>query len=93
MIEKDIQLKVYGRVQGVFFRQSTKAIADQLNVSGWVKNCSDGTVEVLIQGPIDKLNTIITWLHTGPDRAIVEKIEIILEKDCTKLSEDFNILI
>ena len=57
-----------------FFRQSTKAIADQLNVSGWVKNCSDGTVEVLIWGSIDKLNTIITWLHTGPDRAVVEKL-------------------
>ena len=47
---KECYVKIFGKVQGVFFRQSTKVMADKLGVNGWVKNCEDETVEALFIG-------------------------------------------
>lgn len=89
---KEYHVKIQGKVQGVFFRQSTKSMADQLGIVGWVKNCTDGTVEALFIGDDFKLQKLLAWIHHGPEQANVEKVQLISEKDCTKLQEGFNIL-
>ena len=69
-------LKVFGHVQGVFFRESMCRKAQQLGVTGWVRNCRDGTVEAMIQGPPEAVNAMIEWARTGPELARVEGVEI-----------------
>ncbi len=66
---------ISGRVQGVFFRQETKTTAEQLGLTGWVKNLKDGRVEVIAIGPKEKLETLLKWLHKGPENARVTRIE------------------
>ena len=70
-----VQLRIKGRVQGVFFRQSTKEQADQLGVSGWVRNLDDGDVEALIEGPAENVEALVRWCHTGPPSARVEWVD------------------
>ena len=85
-------IKITGKVQGVFFRQSTKEKAMSLGVCGWVKNCSDGSVEVLIQGDASVMDQMMDWLFIGPEMAQVREVKILSQKDCTKLKEGFTIL-
>lgn len=65
-----------GRVQGVFFRDSTRREAARLGVAGWVRNCADGTVEAVFEGPADAVEAAVAFVRTGPPRAEVERIEI-----------------
>lgn len=66
--------KVSGKVQGVFFRASTKSQAEQLGITGWVKNLPDGGVEVLACGEKAQLDLLYSWLQSGPERAEVKDI-------------------
>lgn len=66
---------IYGKVQGVFFRDNTRRRANELNIGGWVKNNSNGTVELKAQGEEEKIKLLIEWLQVGPARAEVEKVE------------------
>ncbi len=70
-----VLLKIYGRVQGVFFRDSAQKQAQALNLTGWVKNKSDGTVEILAEGNKEKLQEFINWCQQGSEKAQVSKIE------------------
>ena len=70
---------VSGRVQGVFYRGSAQRQAKQLGLKGWVRNLSDGRVEMLAFGDEDSLNTIEKWLEIGPEYAKVTNIEVIDE--------------
>lgn len=70
-----VDLKIYGRVQGVFFRQSAKVKADKLGIVGWIRNDSDGTVEALACGPKNKLEQFVKWCEAGPAAAKVEQVE------------------
>jgi acylphosphatase len=70
------RLKIHGRVQGVFFRESMRLRAEQLNVTGWVRNCRDGTVEAVAQGDAFEVGRLIEWAQRGPDAAKVEKVEV-----------------
>lgn len=65
---------VSGRVQGVYFRQSTKEQALKQVVTGWAKNLVDGRVEVLLCGDCDRVEKVQQWLHEGPPLARVEKV-------------------
>ncbi len=65
---------IYGRVQGVWYRGSTREVANQLGLIGWVRNLPDGTVEVLAQGPKNSLKEILSWLYQGPRFANVTKV-------------------
>ena len=65
---------VSGRVQGVFYRSSTMQQAKQLGLHGWVRNLSDGRVETLACGEIDKLDDFEKWLEIGPQFAKVTNI-------------------
>jgi acylphosphatase len=69
-------LKIYGRVQGVFFRESMKDEAKRIGVSGWVRNRKDGTVEAFIQGETALVDEMIAWAKVGPSEAKVERLEI-----------------
>jgi len=70
------RLRISGRVQGVFFREAMRQRADQLQVTGWVRNRSDGTVEAVVQGRTIEVETLIDWARRGPDAAKVENVEI-----------------
>lgn len=70
------QIVVKGKVQGVFFRQSTKEKAKELNVFGSVKNEKDGSVKIVATGIEDNLYKLVEWCKTGPSRAIVTSVEV-----------------
>jgi acylphosphatase len=70
------RVKVLGHVQGVFFRDSAREQAESSGVAGWVANRSDGTVEVVLEGPADAVDRVLGFLASGPPRAEVEDLEI-----------------
>ena len=70
------RLHISGRVQGVFFRESMRLRAEQLKVTGWVRNCTDGTVEAIAQGDAFEVGRLIEWAQRGPDAAMVEKLDV-----------------
>jgi acylphosphatase len=74
--KKTLRLVIFGRVQGVFFRDSMCREAQRLGVSGWVRNRSDGTVEAAVHGEPDTIDAIVSWAHRGPQHAQVTGIEI-----------------
>jgi acylphosphatase len=67
---------VDGRVQGVFFRDETRRQARRLGVSGWVRNCPDGTVEAHLEGPPSAVDGLVRWLHEGPPHADVSAVRV-----------------
>ena len=69
-----VHLIIEGRVQGVWFRESTRREAVSLRLSGWVKNLPDGAVEALIEGPGNQVKELISWCHRGPASANVIKV-------------------
>jgi acylphosphatase len=70
-----LSIKVIGRVQGVHFRQSTKAVADQLGVKGFIRNEADGSVYMEAEADDWIMENFLEWCNEGPDRAIVEALE------------------
>ena len=67
--------RVTGRVQGVFFRQSTCREAEHLKLRGYARNMSDGSVRVLAGGPSEAVQTLRVWLGDGPEHARVAAVE------------------
>jgi len=72
---KSLHCLISGKVQGVGFRAWTKGMADQMGISGWVRNLDDGRVEVLAQGDMEKLEKFKGKLSRGPVISRVEDIE------------------
>ncbi len=70
------KVRIYGRVQGVFFRQWTVNQARLLGIAGWVRNCPDGTVEALVIGEEDAVAKMIAAMHQGPSQARVEDLTV-----------------
>ena len=70
-----VRLIIQGRVQGVWFRDSTRRQAIGLGVCGWAKNRPDGTVEVLAEGPEEQVKKLIAWCHQGPSHARVTRVD------------------
>jgi acylphosphatase len=75
-----VRLFIGGRVQGVWFRDSTRHEALRLGVTGWARNVPDGRVEVLAEGPAEKVRSLIDWCHLGPPLARVDRVEESLEE-------------
>lgn len=67
---------VSGRVQGVFFRDTCERVATGLGVSGWVRNRTDGTVEVVAEGERAAVDDLLAWCRDGPPRARVDRVEV-----------------
>ena len=75
MKEERVHLIITGRVQGVFFRASTREQAEKLNLSGWVRNLPDGSVEIQAEGDKESLARFLDWCKSGPPNALVENVE------------------
>ena len=69
-------LEIFGRVQGVGFRYHFSAQAQSLGLRGWVCNRRGGSVEALIEGTPDAVETLIAWARVGPSAARVERVEL-----------------
>ena len=74
--KKALHLVIYGRVQGVYFRESMRREAQNLGIAGWVRNRSDGTVEAAVQGDPTDVDAMVRWAQRGPERAQVARVEI-----------------
>ncbi len=71
------QVVVRGRVQGVFFRASTRELAREHQVTGWVANREDGAVEARLEGPVAGVEAVLDWIRDGgPTHARVEDVEV-----------------
>jgi len=81
---------IEGRVQGVFFRESTRRQAEPLGITGFAKNMADGSVQVLACGGPEALKRLTEWLKTGPPMAEVERMEWI--KSSSRSPDSFVIL-
>ncbi|KAJ0183140.1 hypothetical protein K1T71_001116 [Dendrolimus kikuchii] len=89
MSVKAVDFEVFGRVQGVFFRKYTKQQADKLGLRGWCKNTPQGTVQGQMQGPADKVQTMMHWLkYTGSPSSRIDKAEFRNEKDINEYTFD-----
>jgi len=75
-MKKRLVIKIYGKVQGVFFRDSSRIKAQELNLSGWAQNESDGTVKMVVEGEDTNLQKFVEWCKYGPDHAEVEKVDV-----------------
>ncbi len=75
-----LHIVIEGIVQGVFFRASTREESCKLGLTGWVKNCSDGRVEAVFEGDIDKIEQIVEWCKKGPPGAVVRNVETVWEQ-------------
>jgi len=67
---------IHGSVQGVFFRETTRRRAESRGVSGWVRNCSDGTVEALFEGEPEAVEAMVAFAREGPRAASVERVDV-----------------
>lgn len=88
-MERHFNIKIFGKVQGVFFRYSAKDSADALNIKGFVKNESDGSVYIEAEGEGEHMDTFIDWCKQGPEEAKVQKVDI--KEDEIKGFKDFSI--
>lgn len=70
-----VSLRIRGKVQGVFFRESTRQEATRLGLTGWVRNREDGSVEAVAEGEPAALEDFIRWCHRGPQAARVTDVE------------------
>ncbi|RNI36113.1 acylphosphatase [Hanamia caeni] len=71
-----MHLLISGKVQGVFFRETSRRLAEKLHINGWIKNCADGKVEAVVTGDKSEVEQFIEFCKTGPERAFVEKVEV-----------------
>jgi len=67
---------VRGLVQGVFFRDSTRRLALDAGVTGWVANEPDGSVRALLEGPRPRVEELVAWMREGPRDAVVEDVQV-----------------
>lgn len=73
---KRVRVRIRGRVQGVFFRVETRARAESLGVTGWVRNAEDGSVEAAFQGDEERVDSMVEWCRRGPSGARVDDVEV-----------------
>jgi acylphosphatase len=69
-----VTLRISGKVQGVFYRVSTKNKADDLGVKGFVQNLPDGSVYAEAEGPAEQIEIFVKWCHEGPPHAQVTEV-------------------
>jgi len=76
-----IQVTVHGKVQGVGYRYNTMQIAQSLDITGFVRNLPDGTVEIVAEGSDQQLSDLIDWAHRGPSGAEVTQVDVVKGDD------------
>lgn len=80
---------ISGRVQGVYYRASTRDAAAETDVDGWVQNLSDGRVEAVFEGPESAVENMVEWCHTGSPAAEVDDVNV--EYDAPEGEDGFRI--
>jgi acylphosphatase len=70
----------HGRVQGVFFRDTTRRLAQREGVAGWVRNRGDGAVEAVFEGPAEGVERLVRFCREGPGGAEVRRLEAFEEQ-------------
>ena len=85
-----VHLIIKGKVQGVFYRATAKNVAQELGLTGWVKNTKEGNVEALAWGSDEKVQQFINWCRQGPSKAVVTDIEINFTNE--EKFDDFRII-
>jgi len=71
-----VHLYIEGYVQGVFFRDTMRRLAQSLGLTGWTKNLSDGRVEAVVEGEEEKVEQLVSWCHRGPPLAHVSRVDV-----------------
>lgn len=74
---KHIDIRITGKVQGVSFRATTKAVADQMGVRGFVRNEKDGSLYIEAEGDDLLLEVFLEWCHEGSDRSKIENVDVV----------------
>jgi acylphosphatase len=82
---------VFGKVQGVYFRHSTRLEARRLGLRGSARNLPDGSVEVLAQGASTAVGELMAWLHRGPAQARVDEVRETAAGEAGPFAEEFTI--
>lgn len=67
---------IHGQVQGVFFRDTTRRLAEQHGVAGWARNNRDGTVEAVLEGEGEDVERLVDYCRTGPSGARVDSVDV-----------------
>jgi acylphosphatase len=67
---------IHGRVQGVFFRDTLRRLAEAAGVAGWARNTWEGTVEAVFEGEEDAVERLVAFAREGPEGAMVERVEV-----------------
>jgi acylphosphatase len=73
---RTVRVRIFGRVQGVFFRASCARLADDLGVTGWVRNLPHGDLEAVFQGPDAAVDEMLAWCRHGPPHARVDGVDV-----------------
>lgn len=76
-----VHLLIRGKVQGVFYRATARQKAEELNLSGWIKNTTDDNVEATVSGTPEALESFIAWCWQGPPRAQVSDVQVTPKPD------------
>jgi acylphosphatase len=84
------RILVSGKVQGVYYRQTTKEVASRNGLKGWVRNLADGRVEAVFEGDKESIDRTIEWCRTGPPNARVQAVDVSFEDYSGEFS-DFRI--
>jgi acylphosphatase len=87
MKKRRMHVLIKGRVQGVYFRYNTLTKAEEYHLTGWVRNRSDGSVEMVCEGMEDDINKMVRWCNQGPERAYVREVET----DWKEYTGEFNV--
>jgi len=87
MMDSKVHVIIVGRVQGVWFRASTKQKAEQLGINGWVRNTAEGHVEAVFEGDDKIIDEMLDWCMNGPRLARVDDIKIRKEKSSNEFDE------
>lgn len=88
---KRAQIKVFGRVQGVFFRHSARIHAERLGLTGWARNEDDSSVTIVAEGDTQALGDFVEWCRKGPPLAGVEDVKV-EQQEATGEFKRFEIL-
>lgn len=87
---KRLEIEVFGDVQGVSFRYVAKSIAKKLGVFGWIRNETNSSIRIVIEGDSEKVQEFLDWCHHGSPMATVEKVES-REGEYTGEYKDFEV--
>jgi acylphosphatase len=79
-MKTQVHVVISGRVQGVWYRASTRQKAEELGLTGWVKNTADGNVEAVFEGDESTVHKMIAWCRVGPPLAKVADVKIIQKR-------------